>query len=525
MISIEENFPLSAEGIDAFCDLLDRSGLNKKADRPVFLRIRYILESILLEMLEHSDGAGDFSVSVSQRFNKTGFILKIPGPAFNPLLNSGDESMRRIRASIGLEPVYAYNDGVNIFDLSVFRKLKLSFAFWLIAAILGGVLLGVIGNALPAKYTDYANILLTPVSNVISGLISMISLPLIFLCTVSGILSCGNIRSFGKIGRRTIRGYFRTMLILLLFTVALFLIVASVKVSLDENISTTTDSVISLFFGIFPDNIFVSFANGNNIQVIFIAVVLGVALLFMGNRANRIIELGDQLRELFASVMQGVCSLMPLLVFILIAQNIWKSEEIMQAVSAWKAVVVILSVFILSLLLELFITAKRIRLPFRTVVRSIAPVCLKAFVSCSTMFVYTDMMDTLKKKLGTDEGYADFALPLGIAFFQTSQILIAAIAIYFAVLSGIQITLSWLVSLILICFLYSIAVPPVSGGLVAVIASTFSGLGISPLYLGLASTLLMILDYPNTAGRDALMMLGIARMDKSLNLPEKKKGS
>ena len=64
------------------------------------------------------------------------------------------------------------------------------------------VIVGTILNLLPDGIRIGVNdMLLTPVSNAFTGLISAVAGPLIFLSVLGSICSMGNIDTFGKIGK------------------------------------------------------------------------------------------------------------------------------------------------------------------------------------------------------------------------------------------------------------------------------------------------------------------------------------
>lgn len=522
MKRITEEFGLTAQGIDSFTEYMNRSEFTEKAEGRVFKRITYTMESILLDFLDQNDEDRKFTFSLSDRPGKTDFILRIPGASYNPVHGSGDEELEKMRKSIGLDPEYSYTEGQNVFSISIFKKMKISFAGWLIGAIIAGILLGIAGNALPEKFTEYANYVFTPLSDAIFGLIRMTSIPVVFLCTLHGILSCGNISKIGKMGKKLIGNYSLFMVLFCLIDIAVFIIFMKIKITPETGGSTAVGALAPAFFSMIPDNMFAPFLNGNLVQIIVLAIVCGAALLVMGNRGNRIVEVTEQLREMCAMIMQWIGALMPLLIFVIIAQNIWNKEEFASVIGAWKAVVVILAIYMAGIIYNIIAVSKRKRIPVSQVVRAIMPVCTKAFITASSMLVYPDMMDALKNKLETDEGHAEFSLPLGLAFFAPGVILITGVTIYFAAVSGAQITVSWLCSLAVLCLLYSIAIPPVSGGVVAIVAIVFEGMNIDPLFLGIASSLTMLMDYPGTAFRVGLLMLENSKADRSTAVIEKK---
>lgn len=82
------------------------------------------------------------------------------------------------------------------------------------------------------------------------------------------------------------------------------------------------------------------------------------------------------------------------------------------------------------------------------------------------------------------------------------------------------ITPAWLLSFLLLGYIAAIAIPPVTGGVVAMLAFMFTSLGVDSGYLALGTSILMLLDYPNTGGRVALIILEIARISESKTVKE-----
>jgi len=71
--------------------------------------------------------------------------------------------------------------------------------------------------------------------------------------------------------------------------------------------------------------------------------------------------------------------------------------------------------------------------------------------------------------------------------------------------------MAWMISFFLITYVTSISTPPVTGGVVSLLAILFTTLSINDPMTAVAFPLIMLLDYPGTGFRVMAMMLNVAK--------------
>ena len=81
------------------------------------------------------------------------------------------------------------------------------------------------------------------------------------------------------------------------------------------------------------------------------------------------------------------------------------------------------------------------------------------------------------------------------------------ILMYTTHMSGMSVSVAWLITSMILCFTLSIAAPPVAGGGVAVISMILSTQGVPEEWHAIAIVALMLLDYISTSGRVAMITL------------------
>ena len=133
------------------------------------------------------------------------------------------------------------------------------------------------------------------------GLISAVSGPLIFLSVLGSICSMGNMETLGKIGSKTIK------VILLYMTVIAVLMTAFgslfFHVEMGGGGASSFSQILDLIYDIIPSNLFEPFVTGNALQLIFIPIMVGLAMLVLSSRVSGVFKLVEQLSSIVQTIM------------------------------------------------------------------------------------------------------------------------------------------------------------------------------------------------------------------------------
>ena len=92
--------------------------------------------------------------------------------------------------------------------------------------------------------------------------------------------------------------------------------------------------------------------------------------------------------------------------------------------------------------------------------------------------------------------------------------------IFCAHIAGVQVSAAWILLLALQCYVYSLAIPSSTGGMLFVLSALFAAFGIPAEYLAIGTPLLMLVDYPSTALRATATLLEITREYGSADHPK-----
>jgi len=186
-----------------------------------------------------------------------------------------------------------------------------------VIALVAGIVVG-------AVFPHFAQSL-RPLGDGFLKLIKMVIGPIVFCVVVSGMAHAGDLRKVGRVGLKAVI-YFEVMTTIALVIGAILAYVTRPGVgmnidlhSLDPaSLSTYTEHAKSLkdtagfLLKIIPDTAINAFATGDILQILVFSVLFGSALSLLGNKAQRVSSLIDELSQVFFRVMGFIIKLAPL---------------------------------------------------------------------------------------------------------------------------------------------------------------------------------------------------------------------
>jgi aerobic C4-dicarboxylate transport protein len=187
--------------------------------------------------------------------------------------------------------------------------------FWVLLAIIVGAVVGVVAP-------DFA-VGLKPLADGFVKLIRMLIAPIIFTTVVVGIASLGNLGEAGRLGIKALT-YF---IVMTLIALAIGLIVVNL-IGPGEGLNVTPDAaeaeetlgsvqetpsgVVNFLLHIIPDTFVGAFAEGEIIQVLFLAILSGIALTAIGEYGAPLVAAIDGIGKMIFRVVHIVLYLAPI---------------------------------------------------------------------------------------------------------------------------------------------------------------------------------------------------------------------
>lgn len=494
-----EQYHFSNSDIGLACEKVGTFLAQAGVERREALRTKLTFEEVLLEYQAAFGEEETYQLKCTKRLSAIRVEIVISGKRWNPLEKEyeSDALINGLLTSIGLAPAYSYRNGKNHIIFTP-KKKPLSGTVKMIVAITLSVIVGLLLNLLPDdSKTNLSEYFLTPVADLFFGAIAAVSGPFIFLSVLGSICSMGNTETLGKIGKKTIGaifGYMTVAGLVLTLIATLFY-----KVTLGGVTGSDFTKILDLIYNIVPTNIFEPFINGNSLQIIFIAVIFGIAMLMLSSKISGIFTSVEQLSSLVQTVMEVVLEALPVALFVIFT-NMIVSGTIGDLVGSYKMILIIfLLVFVYLVAMVLWISLRKKLSPILLIKKAL-PTFLVALTTASSAAAFSTNTKDANQKLGIEKKLVDFGIPLGQVLFKMSEFaMFIPIVLTFAERYEIAITPTWLMLAYIAVWFISFAVPPVAGGAIMGFTIVFTQLGIPMEAMGIAIALNAITDFPLTA--------------------------
>lgn len=499
-----ERYRLSAENIDAASEKIEKHLAMFSVDKRNVLRFRLMFEEILLNYRDRFGEETGFVLRCEKRFSRPRIVITVAGENFEPFASSENEedyspeSLRTMLANMGLAPSHRYKNGENIITLSPERKKRGQTVVWLLSAVIFAVAAGLLCLRLPENARELLSVeIIEPVTGKFMGFLSAIAGPLIFLSVLWGIYSIGDVASFGRIGKRMISRF-------LLMSALLLMIVGLATVpffTLSSGVSDKTDfsDLYQMLLDIVPSNLITPFTEGNTLQLVFIAVVFGAAMLVLNDKTTAVAKLVEQLDYLVQFIMKGLNSFIPLIIFLSIFNMIIKKNAGIGAATLKPMLLTFMGCAVVMIIYTVIVCVHH-RISPALFVKKLLPTFIIALTTASSSAAFATNIGTCEEKLGIDKKIVNFGLPLGQSVFMpAAAVVFFSMGICMAETFRVPITAIMLVNLFIISLVLAIAAPPVPGGFAVCITILITQLGIPETAIPIVIALSVILDFPCTA--------------------------
>ena len=503
LTSKKKGYRLSPETVDLLSQEFADSLTEAEADRKDILRLRLSLEEILESW---SSALPDVPVTfcAKKRLGRQRIEIRVEGKELqaddvlkNCLLSS------RLLAQAGLTLTQSYQNGENCLTVEPPRKRKLGQMQKLLLAIVSAVVLGLLQRLLPASAQAGVRAVTDPLFTLILNLLRTISSPMIFLAICWGIFNIGDMTMLGRIGKKVIGR------------------IAPLELSSGGAALSGFSTIYQIILDIVPSDIISPFLNGNTLQIIFLGAAVGIALLILGDRAAAVRTFIEQTNEVVQFLMEAIGDLIPLFVFFSLFALLG-SDFGSELSGILKAIVITYALCPLMCLVFIGILAARRRVSFRLLVQKLLPTFLIGLTTASSSAAFATNLETCEKKLGIPPMLAHFAVPLEQVLYMPSvAVAFVATCLCMAENFGTAITPAWLLTMIVVTGLLSLAMPPIPGGALTCYMVMFTQLGIPGEALALAVAINSMIDFIATASNLTCLQVEVTAVAGQLGMSQK----
>ena len=380
-----------------------------------------------------------------------------------------------------------------------------------ISLIVGAIFGMVLHYAVPAGHIK-DNILIEGVLYIVGQgfirLMKMLVVPLVFCSIVCGSMSIGDTKKLGTVGVRTLAFYLATTAMAICVALGMGnLLDPGVGLDMSAISANATDvqtmestSMAQTLLNIIPDNPIGALANGNMLQIIVFALIVGVILAKLGEKTETVANFFSQFNDVMMEMTMMVMSLAPIGVFCLISRTFAGIgfSAFLPLAKYMLGVLLALCVqcfFVYLGLLKIFTGLNPIKF-----IKNFFPVMAFAFSTATSNATIPLSIDTLAKKMGVSKRISSFTVPLGATINMDGTAIMQGVAVVFAAQAfGILLTPMDYVTVIGTATLASIGTAGVPSVGLVTLTMVFNSVGLPVEAIGLIMGIDRILDMARTA--------------------------
>ena len=371
-------------------------------------------------------------------------------------------------------------------------KNKRSFNITL--AIFIGLVAGILFGLFMPGRCEWALPAIELVSSLYMNALRMMIYPLVFCSLIVGIQGIGSVSATGRVGGQSVLYFVCTTVfasLLGLFLPRALGLGKGVSIEMVESSIEAIQftSLLDTVKNLIPSNPIASFANGDMLQVLVFAIIVGITCLSLGKKAEAFVKVAEAVEEISVKIVSAVMYVTPVGVFCSIAGVVYANGgETIIALAG-----VLAALYVTFLLYVLIVYGGIVKLlgkcSLREFFSKVMPAALNAFGTCSSSATLP-ISKRCADELGVPNEISSLALPLGATInMDAVSILMSFMIVFFANACGVEVNLSLMIVVMLSNALLSIGCPGVPGGAIACFAAlaTIAGLpaGVMGVYISI----------------------------------------
>lgn len=383
---------------------------------------------------------------------------------------------------------------------------------------------------------------LKPFGDFFINAIRMLIVPLVFSTLISGITHMDNPATLGRQGLKTMGLYFMTTAVAISLGIGAGLVLqpgAGVDIAIcpddpaeaarlleanecfqapdQPDMMTPAERIINLI----PTNPVAALAEGNILQIITFAIILGVGIIIAGEPARPLKQGFDALAAAMFKVTNFVMELAPFGVFALIAW-VAGTQDIELIFSLGKLALALYTACLLHILITHGILIRVFaQLPFARFLRGVLQAQAVAYSTASSSATLPVSLTAARQNLGVSNEVSGFVLPLGSTMnMDGTALYIGLAAVFAAQVFGVDLSLADYGTLVLTATLVSIGAAGVPSASLILMGIAFEPLGLPLATVGFIAGVDRILDMMRTLTNvtgDLAVATIVAKTEKELD--------
>lgn len=406
------------------------------------------------------------------------------------------------------------------------KKLGLTTVIF-IALILGAVAGLILHYFVPESYirdTVIINGIFYVLGNGFLRGMRMLVVPLVFCSLVCGAMSIGDTKKLGKVGVKIIVFYMITTALAITIALGVGTLINPGR-NLDMSAVTIAETTVAeskgfadVLLDIIPVNPIGSLAEGNMLQIIFFALIVGIILAKQGERASTVSNFLTQGNNIMMDMTMMVMKVAPIGVFCLIAKTFAAI-----GFDGFAPMIKYMGSVLLALAIQCFVVYMvmlKSLTGFSPVqfIKKFLPVMGFAFSTATSNATIPLSIDTLYKKMGVSKKISSFTIPLGATINMDGTAIMQGVAVVFVAQAfQVNLTPADYLTVIATATVASIGTAGVPGVGLITLSMVFASVGLPVEGIGIIMGIDRLLDMARTAVNitgDAVCSTIVAKQDQ-----------
>ena len=376
---------------------------------------------------------------------------------------------------------------------------KLSITVQILLALLLACIVGYFLQNTP----DIADLYIKPFGTIFLNLLKFIVVPLVMCSIISGIVSMKDISKVGRIGLWSMLYFMLTTI----FAAALGLFVATLLKNyfptIDLNVENTPTDIVTLslmdqLVGFFPKNILEPILSSSMMQVIVIALFIGIAIVHVGEKAEAAKQVILSFNEIVTKILGYIMAISPIGVFCMLVPVVATNGA--QVLGSYAVLIGVdyLCFFLHAILIyatTVFLLGRINPLRF---FKEMTPAMLFAYSSDSSVATLPYTMECTRR-LGVKKDLGNFVLSLGATVNMDGvAIYLGVTSVFIATCCGMDLNFNQYLAIAISSTIVSIGTPAIPGGSLALMAMVFASAGIPVEGVAIAAGIDRLVDMART---------------------------
>lgn len=540
-----KRFELSEKGIMEALEFLGAELPRKKVSEKDIIKTRLLAEECLFKLAKDAAEGTTFEIWIRSVLGNVTTKIKCKGKEIdfsdalalsgNDFKNAFDEEMddsaiETIQNMLlkGFADKFKISRKKNMNYIDIITKKDPQMTLYItLSAIVLAVIIGLFMRLCLSEtiYNGFCNNVLQPLKTIYMNLLSMIVGPVVFFSMITCMMQFSDMRSFGRIGGKTMGIYTFTSAIAAIAGIGIFYLIqpgtegSFVSMITSQDTPNTTISFLDTIIDIFPSNIVGSFYENNVLQILIMGLFMGVAANLIGEKGKVLQNFFEAMNDMFLEMVLLLAKLIPLITFcsVMILILTTGTDALISLLELIGTLLAGLVVMVFTYSIMIVLTAKVSPFPF---LKRYIPTALNVFSLSSSSASMPLNMDFCKN-IGISQHVYSFTIPFGATInMDGAMIALMTGVLFMAKTFGVTIDTSHIIMLIVSGMLLSMASPGVPGGSLVACTVLLKQMGVPmdclPLVMVYLTVTDMICTVSNTTGDVAASVI-VASTEKLLD--------